>query len=721
MKTRKKARKAARPIREPARVSDLNGELAALRKAEDEAGVIFGDVEDGFDDLTDRGLDDRFPLVKAHFLGSDGSAGSNVKPIEERSYDERIFSREGALAPPYSPEVLCKIHEHSNALRQNVDAYCVNIDGNGHRFEPVIDLEGDEAFDKVRDAMFIDRLATSEEDGGATPEFPSDDEVEAMIDVMEDEMRLEKARVETFFRFCCLDESFVSLRKRTRQDREIMGNGYWEVIRDDSGALAQFTYIPGFTARLMPLGSSAVETTMRIKRTPLSFQDLTVNRRFRRFVQVFEGARVFFKEFGDPRIMSSQSGEYYNDVDALEKEEGKGTSQATEVIHFNIHSPRSPYGIPRWIGTLLAVLGSRQAEEVNFLYFENKSVPPLAILVSGGTLTKDSASGLKDYIKTHIKGRQNFHKILVIEGVPSSAASLDGQAGRMRIEIVPLTGAQQKDALFQAYDERNIDKIGMSFRLPRLLRGDIRDFNRGTAEAALEFAEMQVFSPEREDFDWFVNRKIMADLGIKYWLFASNAPTTRNPIDLAEMISQLVREAILTPEEARELAQGIFNRDFKRIDELWTKIPPKLLIAGILPENAEGFDLLEPDEEGGEEEEPEAGLEGPDDGGEMGDEGLEEGAEKVTLGKRLRARSRRLKLSKRYRKANRERNLRKLAQDLVSLRNVLDEAERVEAKKTFDVAKRELAKPTALNDETVPRETIEVPEEEIARFFEDRS
>lgn len=699
-------------IKEAKRADDLNKELIV---EETETGVIFGDIEGGFDDLTDRGLGDRVPMAKAHFFGSGDSQSSNVKSIEERNNDERIFERSGSLAPPYSPDVLCKIHEHSNALRQNIDAYAVNIDGNGHRFEPVIDLEADDSFDRVRDAMYLDLLIGAEEeseDGVADPaslKFPTDDEVEERIESMEDEMRLEKARVETFFRFCCLDESFVSLRKRTRQDREIMGNGYWEVIRDATGGLSQFTYIPGFTARLMPLGSTAVETKMRMKRTPFSFQEVSITRRFRRFVQVFEGSKVYFKEFGDSRVMSAKTGHYFKDDEALQTAEGSEgdceVPQATEVIHFSIHSPRSPYGIPRWIGTLLAVLGSRQAEEVNFLYFENKSVPPLAILVSGGVLSKDSATSLKDYIKTHIKGRQNFHKILVIEGIPATGASLDGAAGRMKIEIVPLTGAQQKDALFQRYDERNIDKIGMSFRLPRLLRGDIRDFNRGTAEAALEFAEMQVFSPEREDFDWFMNRKIMSELGVKYWLFASNAPKTSNPIDLATMISQLVREAILTPEEARELAQGIFNRDFKKIDELWTKIPPKLLTAGIFPKGAdvEDFDLLEPDDEGGEppEEEPE--------------EELEEGAKKVKLGKR------RPRLSKKYRRATRERSLRNFASDLVDLRNILDEAERVEAKKSFADSKVELTdEPVAFNDDSIERDVIKVPESELIPFFEDR-
>jgi len=37
----------------------------------------------------------------------------------------------------------------------------------------------------------------------------------------------------------------------------------------------------------------------------------------------------------------------------------------------------------------------------------------------------------------------------------------------MKIELRPLTNAQQTDALFQNYDERNHDKVGQSFRLPR--------------------------------------------------------------------------------------------------------------------------------------------------------------------------------------------------------------------------------------------------------------
>jgi len=159
---------------------------------------------------------------------------------------------------------------------------------------------------------------------------------------------------------------------------------------------------------------------------------------------------------------------------------------ATEILHFKLHNPRSAYGTPRWVGNLLSVLGTRQAEEVNFLYFENKSVPPLALLVSGGRLSAQSIPRIESFIENHIRGKKNFFKILILEAESGGAGGSLDHTGRMKIELRPLTGAQQSDALFQNYDERNHDKVGQSFRLPRLLRGDIRDFNRSCYSADTE-------------------------------------------------------------------------------------------------------------------------------------------------------------------------------------------------------------------------------------------
>lgn len=71
--------------------------------------------------------------------------------------------------------------------------------------------------------------------------------------------------------------------------------------------------------------------------------------------------------------------------------------------------------MPRWVGALLAVLGSRQMEEVNYLYCESKSVPPLALLISGGRLSGSSVPRIERFIEENLKGRANFHKMLILE------------------------------------------------------------------------------------------------------------------------------------------------------------------------------------------------------------------------------------------------------------------------------------------------------------------
>ena len=61
------------------------------------------------------------------------------------------------------------------------------------------------------------------------------------------------------------------------------------------------------------------------------------------------------------------------------------------------------------------------AEEVNYLYFENKSVPPLALLVSGGRLSESAVPRIERFIEENLKGKQGFHKILILEAESNSS------------------------------------------------------------------------------------------------------------------------------------------------------------------------------------------------------------------------------------------------------------------------------------------------------------
>lgn len=502
---------------------------------------------------------------------------SNAATLEEIN---QLFKKAQVLAPPEDPRALCELYEETAILRPNVDAYTTNIDGHGHHFKPMLDVKGDDAFDKVFDAMCLDRMLKQEAgmvlSGDAEP---SNEEVEKQILDVARSMRIEQFRLQSFFSSCVIGESFISLRRRTRQDVEVTGNGYWEVLRRESSPqVAQFVYLHSYTMRLLPTDEEQVEVEIPIRVGPLEWGTEKVRRRFRRFLQITDmGRQTFFKEFGDPRVMSAKTGNFYGIGPAalarLKEADGENARIATEVLHFKIPSPRSPYGVPRWIGALYAVLGTAKVDEINYLYFDNKAVPPLALFVTGGKLGEDAVEKIEDFIEDELKGADNFHKILIIEA--ESPKGMEGENnGRMKIELKPLTDAQQKDGLFMKYEERNTDRVGMSFRVPRLLRGDVRDFNRATSESALKFTESQVFGPERNEFDHLINSTILPTLGIRYWNFVSNAVQITNPEDMSKVIAELAKAGVLWPSLAVELlSEFVFNRELPIPDADWADKP----------------------------------------------------------------------------------------------------------------------------------------------------
>lgn len=553
------------------------------------------------------------PLAKAQIIGTgrDGTEESNVlqTPEEQRS----LYASTGAITPPLDPVSLAHLYEMSGALRSNIDAYAINVDGFGHRFEPIIDLKSAEGIEQVKLAMVQERflgLAPDDpsagddvdkvinllgkgldgfENGDRTPDpgelpEPSDLEVRNRVASLRREMVRERLVVEKFFAFCTVDESFESLRMKTRQDSETTGNGFWEVLRNSSAEIVQFNQVPGFSVRLMPQERDAQTVQMSVRATKITPTTEPVRKRFRKYVQVAAGAvkgnqLVWFKEFGDPRIYSHQTGAEYADVEELEKKE-PGVGPATELIHFKIHNARSPYGMPRWISEMLAVVGSRHAEEINLAYFENKSVPPMAILVSGGRLVQEDVTKLENFVKNEIRGKRNFHKIMILQSEGGDNSTPGLSTGRSKIEIKPLTGAHD-DAQFMKYMERNTDQIGMVFRLSRLLRGDARDFNRATAQTSLEFTEQQVFGPLRKEFDYYMNRCILTALGVNYWKFVSKGPDFSDPSALLDALAKTAEANYLIPEELRMLAAKGFGVDFEKIDADWTTRPMALTLAGV--------------------------------------------------------------------------------------------------------------------------------------------
>ncbi|MBU1483198.1 MAG: phage portal protein [Gammaproteobacteria bacterium] len=514
-------------------------------------------------------------LVKVKALGADIARPQTRSAGDE--YEQLFRQIAGALEPPYDPDRLLYWVENSGALRPNIDSYVVNIDGFGHRVEPVIDFRADAVEDDVEAAIYARKVNTT----GMEPDPLTDEQKKLAVEAFRRRARFEEARVTALIANAAYEpgESLIKLRKETRFDYEAVGYGAWEVLRNGRGEPARFKRIPPQLFRLMPMDDGYTLIDDFEWTSPVSFEPTSIYKRARRAAYISE-LRLninYLKEFGDRRVMSPETGHYYESVEKMREVEKKPNLRpANEYIYFKQHFPGTPYGVPRWVGALPDVMGLYKAALVNLDYFENKSVPPLAVLVSGGRLADGAADRIERYIDDNIKGIKNFHKILIIEAQSDAKSST-----AMRVEIKPLTNAQQQDALFLNYDERGTDKIGGQFRLPRILRGDVRDFNKATAEAALRTSEDQVFAPERDDFDHYMNARILPEWGISFYRFRSMTPVTRDPERLSKMITEQVKNGVLVPAEGRALAEDVFNRRFAPIKAAWAQQPITFTLAGI--------------------------------------------------------------------------------------------------------------------------------------------
>jgi PBSX family phage portal protein len=541
--------------------------------------------------------------ITKKILGGEDEAGikrSNL--IELSEHMARGFTDVGALEPPLDPLSLTRLVGMSQTMGGLLNAMAANVHGFGYYFEPLIDLEASDATDRVKAAMLLEAELKAEREAGEGDEpgdidEPSDDEVKERIASLRIQMRREKAKLEAFFRNASRRISFTRLCRKMDKDKHSTGYGVIEVTRDGRGEPSRMNYAPSWSFRAMPVeGECEVES--RVRATDISYYNVREYARFRRFVQIYEMSRRFFKEFGDRRVMSAMTGQYYKDVKSLKREEGEDAREATELLWFTVDSPESDvYGLVVWSGCVPGVIGNREQAEVNLLFFRSKAIPPMVIMVSGGKLAKGSRERLEALIQNEIKGVENFHKILVIEAEPAGKG-IGGAAGlptqdKIKIELRPLVEAIWKDSLWQGYAEANKHDLGQSFRIPPMLRGDTEKLNRATAKIAKETAEQQVFAPERKDFEFEMDRTILTDLGIMLWTFKLNSPEQTDAEQLVDFITKLI-EGALTVNEARRIIAKVFGMELPPLDADWARMPMRQSLAGLapeqLPEDAEDSD-----------------------------------------------------------------------------------------------------------------------------------
>lgn len=358
-----------------------------------------------------------------------------------------------------------------------------------------------------------------------------------------------------------LEQDTKELFEDVIEARETYGIAYIEVIRNPLGEVTQIEFIEDTTSvrKTVPLEPYVPSVFYR------NGVEIKRDKKYRKYMQQIGGKTVYFKEFGDPRIMDKRDGKYLGDEETIESK-----YQANEIIEFAIGT--APYGEVRWEGQILGITGSRKAETLNLNYFVNGRHIPLLIILKNGTLSNDSMAKLRQYMDA-VKGENGQHSFLLLEEESKEGATGFENTEKPDIEIKELASVLQKDELFQDYMENNRRKAQSSFQLPDIYVGYTTDFNRATSLTAQHITEEQVFQPERKSLAWVINNKLLSCYKFKYVEVYFKEPDITNPDDLFKILSVCRAAGGITPNFAKEIVYNAYGRVSEDYEGDWGNIP----------------------------------------------------------------------------------------------------------------------------------------------------
>ena len=375
------------------------------------------------------------------------------------------------------------------------------------------------------------------------------------------EMAAEFERAEEIIELLTIEQDTKEVFEDIIEAREMYGIAYLEIIRNLADEVVQIEFIK--------------ETASITKTKPLEpyiptmyyhhGKQIERKKRYCKYKQEICGKAVYFKEFGDPRIMDNRNGRYLEEDETLDIQ-----YHANEIMEFTTGT--EPYGEVRWIGQVLGVDGSRKAEGLNNNYFENGRHTPLMIMIEGGTLTDESFDKLQGYMDD-IKGERGQHAFIILETESTDGRTDFDQSEKPKIEVKDLANILQKDELFQNYLDNNRRKVQSSFQLPDLYVGYTTDFNRATAQTAQEVTEQQVFQPERKSLAWAINNRLLNGYQFKYVEAYFLEPDISNPDDLYKLLTVANNAGGLTPNKAKQIIYEAYGEVAEDYPEEWGDIP----------------------------------------------------------------------------------------------------------------------------------------------------
>lgn len=401
------------------------------------------------------------------FDGTGGAKSKALEPIDVTAYN--LFR---VVFPPYNLDYLAKIVELNSAHAAAIKAKVANIVGLG--FDFVESPTTKNIFNATEDQKKKAKLSRKINEGRQT-----------MHDWIDS---------------CNSEDTFTETLIKVWVDYESTGNGYIEVGRTATGAVAYIGHVQA--------------TTVRVR------QDRDG------FVQIVNEKAVFFRNFGDTKT-----------VDPI-----GGDRRPNELIHLKKYTPTGNfYGVPDIIPALQAVAASEFIARYNLDYFENKAVPRYVIIIKGSRLSVTAQTEVAEFFETSLKGKN--HRSLVVPLPP------DEPDRKSEFSMQPVEAGKQEGS-FENLKDASRDEIFMAHRVP-LTKAGVATDAAGLA-AAKDFDKTfkeQVCRPDQDILEKKLNRIIKEKTDV--YLLALNELSLTDEETQAKIDDTNLKNKTLMPNEAR--------------------------------------------------------------------------------------------------------------------------------------------------------------------------
>lgn len=205
----------------------------------------------------------------------------------------------------------------------------------------------------------------------------------------------EMERLQAFIDDASDETTFREVLERGWQDFESLGNMNWEVLRDADGEPARLNHVPSIMLRV------------------------TKDRERFAYIAPPYTKPVFFKQYGDPRHLNLQTGEFRKWTGTPGQADFNpgadwGDSEATEILRYIAYDPQDTYyGIPTWYAAMADMLGGAESRDFMLRFFTDKAVPLYAVLLEGGAWSQQTIAMIEKFFRRELVG--NYHATLALE------------------------------------------------------------------------------------------------------------------------------------------------------------------------------------------------------------------------------------------------------------------------------------------------------------------